>query len=154
MALGVDIGPGQLVVVALLEVRRITHRRQFLRGPAVVALGDVGVRQADGHRIVGRAQVFGLGEIALCQIKIVRCQEDVRGFHQVVGRDRRSFANARFGKCQRYFLLGVGKLAFVDKQLGELHAHVNAIGVGCIQGASEPLQRRGTVTQGQSARRP
>src|SRR4029077_6858090 len=43
MALGIDVGPGKLIVVALLVFRRIAQRGQLLLRLAIVALSNVGI---------------------------------------------------------------------------------------------------------------
>ncbi len=88
MLLVVNVAPGQLEIVVLPIVRGITQRGQNLGCVAVLALGKIGVRQPDGRGFIRCPHVFGLGEIPFGQGEVVRGQEDVGGFHQVVGRER------------------------------------------------------------------
>src|SRR5579864_5929487 len=124
MPLVIDICPGKLVIVALLVVGGASQRSQFLFRFAIITLSDVSISQADSYRVIRSAQIFGFGEVTFGQIKVMSCQENVGGFDKIICGDRRSFANARLSKGQRYFLLGIGKLALADKEFCELNAHV------------------------------
>src|SRR5579872_1133568 len=52
MPLGINIGPGKLIVIALLVIIGLAQRRQFLSSGAIVALGEVSVSQPDSDRVI------------------------------------------------------------------------------------------------------
>ncbi len=87
VALGIDVGPGKLIVVALLVFRRIAQRGQNLLRLAVVTLSNVGVSQSDGDRVIGGSQVFGFGKITPGKIEIVGGEKDIGGFNKIVRGD-------------------------------------------------------------------
>ncbi len=99
---------------------------------------------------VGRSSsLLRLFEVASRQIEVVHRQQQVGGFDQVFGGDRRRFADAALGEGQADLLLGVVILAVLHHQPRDGQASFNAIGVGGIQRAREAVHRRLPVAQRQ-----
>ena len=73
----------------------------------------------------------------------------LRGFNQVVGGDRRRFADAALGKGQADLLLGVVVLPVLHHQSRDGQAGIDAVGVRRFQRAREAVHRAFSIAQRQ-----
>ena len=76
-------------------------------------------------------------------------QQKIGGFDQVVGGDRRRFADAALGKRQADLLLGVFVLAIIHHQASDGQTRFDAVRVRRIQSAREAIHRGFAVAQRQ-----
>ncbi len=107
MTLAVDLTLRQQVIVVLVRCRIGAEHRQLLVRLFGLALRQVSVRQSDADDFVGSARLLRFLEVLTGKIEVMHGQQQVGGFDQIVGSNRRRFADAALGKAKADLLLRV-----------------------------------------------